>query len=126
MLCELGVVVCTLVLLFSLNHHGNGARIDGNAANNRDKMALAFVSLAISLSALVVTLVGVSRTLRAADNAWQIIRSSASGGRLAFGNRQSASAVVVPLHGHGKEELGPPLSYLVAWMCFPLRLNLLF
>lgn len=96
---------CTLLHLFNLNDPGNAARTDGHELN-RKQMALAFVSLASTLVALIVTMFGTSNALRAARNAWQTIRTSVLG-RLPFDNRQSPGTVVVPLHGHGKEELGP-------------------
>lgn len=66
--CELGVIVCSLLSIFSLQHPGSAAS-NHHQAHNRSRLALTFIFLATTVLAFAVTLFGVSKTLAAVRNA---------------------------------------------------------
>lgn len=104
------VVVCTLLDLINLKHSGNAVQLD---SASRTIVALAFMSLAATLASLVVTIVGVSRAIRAAQTTMQSVCTSLTGTAQLRVSTRSTGATVIPLHGvQAQEVLASPSSCL--------------
>ena len=78
LVCELGIVACTLVHLYNLRHPGNAAREDLTPTQEHSNLGLTFASLATTLFTFTLNLIGASKTLALARNA--LARVSRQGG----------------------------------------------
>jgi hypothetical protein len=96
MLLELGVAVCHLVYLFSLRQTRASTEHENHGPDKDSALGLAFTSLAMSFVMLVITMVGVTKTLDAARRALTKVSATASGARKAShkSDEQSIAAAV--------------------------------
>ena len=69
LVCEMGIVTCTLVHVYNLRHPGNAAREDFNPAQQHSNLGITFASLASTLFTFALNLVGTSKALAAARRA---------------------------------------------------------
>ena len=69
LVCELGIVACTLVKLYNLRHPGNAAGEDFSPTQQHSDLGLAFFSLATTLFTFTLNLVGTSKALVAVRSA---------------------------------------------------------
>ena len=88
--CELGIVACTLVQLFNLQHPDNAAREHLNMSEQQSSIGRTFASLAITLIISAFNLVGSTQALAAAQ---QAVRRVARTRRAARISRASRNAV---------------------------------
>lgn len=96
MLSEVGVILCTLLHLFSLTHPANASGSDSGSPVT--EMALAFISLGATLAGLVIVLVGTGKTLQAFRKVQHRFRMAMAGSVANMRkNRPSGCAVVVPV-----------------------------
>ena len=69
LVCELGIVACTLVHVYNLRHPGNAAREDFSPTQQHNNLGLTSTSLATTLFTFTLNLVGTSTALAAARSA---------------------------------------------------------
>ena len=69
LVCKMGIVACTLVHFFNLQHPGNTAREEFTLSHQRSSIGLAFASLATTLFCFTLNLVGTSQALAAVRQA---------------------------------------------------------
>ena len=69
LVCEMGIVTCTLVHVYNLRHPGNAAREDVSSTQQYNNLGLTYTSLATTLLTFTFNLVGTSKTLAAARSA---------------------------------------------------------
>ena len=65
LLYELGIVACTLVHFFNLQHPSNAARENSSLSLQRSSIGVTFASLATTLFTFALNLVGASKTVAA-------------------------------------------------------------
>lgn len=96
--CELGVVVGTLVHIFSsMKHPGDeGDGISGPKKSDRSQIALAFASLATTFLTFTINMIGIGNTLRAARKAVARISAAAQNLRMRASIVQSRITVARP------------------------------
>ena len=79
LVCELGIVACTLVHVYNLRHPGNAAREDFSSNQQLNNLGLTFASLATTLFTFTLNLVGTTKALAAARRAVSTVsRTTAS------------------------------------------------
>lgn len=107
LVCEFGVVMCTLLYLFSVQQSGRSKGSSSDAAETQNQIVLSFLSLATNIFTFAIRLAGVSNTLAAAHRMLGRISNAALPAFSTRSLRLTAPGSLTPL----PEDLnGAPLS----------------
>ena len=70
LLCEFGIIICTLLDIFSIRHPGNP---QGDSATDNAEMAIAFGSLLFTIGGMLFVLIRSAHTVREVRKIWKAI-----------------------------------------------------